>query len=146
MVIDLLNKGVELKNLTKDELIERAFESYLSDIFSTHLPESDKATSGIARIGSVELVQLTPMNLKNSQIRDKLAEVLKTEPYKIEQYRADLIQYGLLFQYGTKQRVFPAQLGDYILHKVCFPISKRPSSFHENLLKEFLPHPPCQRH
>ena len=34
MVIGLLNKGVELRNLTKDELIELAFESYLNDIFS----------------------------------------------------------------------------------------------------------------
>ncbi len=138
MVIDLLNRGVELRNLTKDELIELAFKSYLSDIFSTHLPEPDKRhrelldwLSGIGPISTDDP--------ENSRIRDKLAEVLKTEPYKIEQYRSDLIQYGLLFQYGAKQRVFPAQLGDYILHKVCFPISKRPSSFHENLLKEFLP-------
>ena len=138
MVIELLNNGVELRNLTKDELIELAFKSYLSDIFSTHLPESDERhrelldwLSGIGPINTDDP--------ENSRIRDKLAEVLKTEPYKIEQYRADLIQYGLLVQYGAKQRVFPAQLGDYILHKACFPISKRPSSFHENLLKEFLP-------
>ena len=138
MVIELLNNGVELRNLTKDELIELAFKSYLSDIFSTHLPESDERhrelldwLSGIGPINTDDP--------ENSRIRDKLAEVLKTEPYKIEQYRADLIQYGLLVQYGAKQQVFPAQLGDYILHKACFPISKRPSSFHENLLKEFLP-------
>ena len=138
MVIELLNKGVDLRNLTKDELIELAFKSYLSDIFSTHLPESNERhrelLDWVSGIG--------PINTdgpENSRIRDKLAEVLKTEPYKIEQYRADLIQYGLLVQYGAKQRVFPAQLGDYILHKVCFPIRKKPSSFHENLLKEFLP-------
>jgi hypothetical protein len=79
-----------------------------------------------------------PIETGSSQIGEKLAEILKAEPYEIEQCRADLINYGLLFQYGTKQRVFPDQLSDYILRKVCFS-DNRPSSFHENLLKEFLP-------
>ena len=135
MVINFLNKGAGLKTLTKDKLVEDAFESYLNDIFSKHLPKSDKQhwklldwLSGIA-----------PIDTEDNRIRDKLAEILKVEPYRIEQYRADLIEYGLLFHYGNKQRIFPHQLSDYILRKVCFSTGPRPSSFHESLLREFLP-------
>ena len=77
--------------------------------------------------------------MENNQIRDKLAEILKVEPYEIEQYSDNLKNDGLLFQYGAKQRVFPDALSDYILRKVCFSTGDRPSSFHESLLKEFLP-------
>ena len=135
MVIDLLNMGVELRNLTKDELIELTFESYLNDIFSKHLPRSDKRhrklldwLSGIASIDT-----------EDNRIRDKLAEILKVEPYEIEQYRDDLRAYGLLLQFGRKQRVFPDVLSDYILRKACFLSDGRPSSFHKSLLDDFLP-------
>ena len=103
MVIDLLNKGAELKNLTKDELIELAFESYLNDIFSIRLLTLDKQhrklldwLSGIASI-----------DIEDDRVREKLAELLKVETYDIEQYLDDLIACGLLVQYGRKQRIFP---------------------------------------
>ena len=134
MIIDFLNKGTELRSLTGDKLVEYTFESYLSDIFSKHLPQSDKRHRKLLDW----LSGIGPIETGSSQIGEKLAEILKAEPYEIEQCRADLINYGLLFQYGTKQRVFPDQLSDYILRKVCFS-DNRPSSFHENLLKEFLP-------
>ena len=135
MVIDLLNNGVELRNLTKDELIELAFESYLNDIFSTHLPKLDKQhrklldwLSGIASIDT-----------EDDRVREKLAELLKVETYEIERSLDDLIECGLLVQYGRKQRIFPDPLSDYILRKACFLSDGRPSSFHKSLLTEFLP-------
>ena len=83
---------------------------------------------------------IAPIEIENNQIRDKLAEILKVEPYEIEQYRDDLKNDGLLFQYGTKQRIFPDVLRDYILRKACFlSDNKSHSSFHESLLREFLP-------
>ena len=135
MVINFLNKGAGLKTLTKDKLIEDAFESYLNDIFSKHLSKSDKQHRKLLDW----LSGIAPIDTEDNRIRDKLAEILKVEPYEIEQYRADLIEYGLLFHYGNKQRIFPHQLSDYILRKVCFSTGDRPSSFHESLLKEFLP-------
>ena len=135
MVINFLNKGAGLKTLTKDKLIEDAFESYLNDIFSKHLSKSDKQHRKLLDW----LSGIAPIDTEDNRIRDKLAEILKVEPYEIEQYRADLIEYGLLFHYGNKQRIFPHQLSDYILRKVCFSAGDRPSSFHESLLKEFLP-------
>ncbi len=136
MVIDSLNKGLDLRDLTtKDKLVELTFESYLNDIFSKHLPRSDKRhrklldwLSGIASIDT-----------EDNRIRDKLAEILKVEPYEIEQYRDDLRAYGLLLQFGRKQRVFPDVLSDYILRKACFLSDGRPSSFHKSLLDDFLP-------
>ena len=136
MVIDSLNKGLDLRDLTtKDKLVELTFESYLNDIFSKHLPRSDKRhrklldwLSGIASIDT-----------EDNRIRDKLAEILKVEPYEIEQYRDDLRAYGLLLQFGRKQRVFPDVLSDYILRKASFLSDGRPSSFHKSLLDEFLP-------
>ena len=137
MVIDSLNKGLDLRDLTtKDKLVELTFESYLNDIFNKHLPRSDKRhrklldwLSGIASIDT-----------EDNRIRDRLAEILKVEPYEIAQYRDDLIRYGLLLQFGRKQRVFPDVLSDYILWKACFlSDKKRPSSFHKSLLDEFLP-------
>ena len=135
MVIYLLNKEVELENLTKDELIERAFESYLNDLFSTRLLTLDKQyrklldwVSGIASI-----------DIEDDRVRDKLAELLKVETYDIERYLDDLIACGLLVQYGRKQRIFPDPLSDYILRKACFLSDGRPSTFHESLLTEFLP-------
>ncbi|MCY4570048.1 MAG: ATP-binding protein [Candidatus Poribacteria bacterium] len=136
MVIDSLNKGHDLRDLTtKDKLVELTFESYLNDIFSKHLPRSDKRhrklldwLSGIASIDT-----------EDNQIRDKLAKILKVEPYEIEQYRDDLRAYGLLLQFGRKQRVFPGVLSDYILRKACFLSDGRPSSFHKSLLDDFLP-------
>ena len=135
MVITLLNKGVELRNLTKDALIELAFESYLNDIFSKHLPKFGKQhrklldwLSGIASIDT-----------EDGRVHEKLAELLKVETYEIEQSHDDLIECGLLVQYGRKQRIFPDPLSDYILRKACFLSSGKPSSFHKRLLKEFLP-------
>ena len=135
MVINFLNKGAGLKTLTKDKLVEDAFESYLNDIFSKHLSKLDKQCRKLLDW----LSGIAPIDTEDNRIRDKLAEILKVEPYRIEQYRADLIEYGLLFHYGSKQRIFPHQLSDYILRKVCFSTGNRPSSFHESLLKEFLP-------
>ena len=136
MVIDSLNKGHDLRDLTtKDKLVELTFESYLNNIFSKHLPRSDKRhrklLDWLSGIGSIDT--------EDNRIRDKLAEILKVAPYEIEQYRDDLIEYGLLVQIGRKQRVFPDALSDYILRKACFRSSRKPSSFHESLLREFLP-------
>ena len=135
MVINFLNNGEGLKTLTKDKLVEDAFESYLDDIFSKHLSKSDKQHRKLLDW----LSGITPIDTEDNRIRDKLAEILKVEPYEIEQYRTDLIEYGLLLHYGNKQRIFPHQLSDYILRKVCFSTGDRPSSFHKSLLKEFLP-------
>ena len=135
MVIYLFNKGVDLKNLTKDELIELAFESYLNDILSKHLPESDKKHRELLNW----LSGIAPINVENGQISEKLAELLNVKQYEIEQYQDTLKTYGLLIQYGRKQRVFPGPLSDYILEKACFLSDRRPSSFHKILLEEFLP-------
>ena len=136
MVIHLFNKGVHLSNLTTHEKrIEHTFDVYLKDIFSQHLPESNehhrKLLNWLSGIGSIEA--------EDSQICEKLAEILKVESYEIEQYRDDLMEYGLIVQIGRKQRVFPDALSDYILRKACFLSNGRPSSFHKSLLKEFLP-------
>ena len=136
MVIHLFKKGVHLSNLTTHEKrIERTFDVYLKDIFNQHLPESNehhrKLLNWLSGIGSIEA--------EDSQICDKLAEILKVESYEIEQYRDDLMEHGLLVQIGRKQRVFPDALSDYILRKACFLSSGRPSSFHKSLLNEFLP-------
>ena len=135
MVIYLLNKGIELRNLTKDELIELAFESYLNDIFSKHLPKFGrrhrKLLDWLSGIASVDT--------EDNRVREKLTELLKAEAYEIEQYHDDLIECGLLVQYGRKQRIFPDALSDYVLRKACFLSDGKPSSFHESLLKEFLP-------
>ena len=135
MVIYLFNKGVDLKNLTKDELIELAFESYLNDILSKHLPESDKKHRELLNW----LSGIAPINVENGQISEKLMELLNVKQYEIEQYQDTLKTYGLLIQYGRKQRVFPGPLSDYILEKACFLSDGRPSSFHKSLLEEFLP-------
>ena len=135
MVIYLLNKGDELRNLTKDELIERAFESYLDDRFIKLSPkfgeQHRKLLDWVSGIASIDV--------EDARVRDKLAELLKVETYEIEQYLDDLIACGLLVQYGRKQRIFPDPLSDYILRKACFLSDGRLSSFHENLLTEFLP-------
>lgn len=134
MVIYLLNNEVDLRNLTKDKLIELAFESYLNDIFSQHLPKLGEQHQKLL----IWLSGITPIDAEDNQIREKLTEILKLETYEIEQYREDLIECGLLVQIGRKQRIFPDPLSDYILEKACFPSKQRPSSFHENLLREFL--------
>lgn len=136
MVIHLFKQEVHLSNLiTHDKRIALTFEAYLNDTFSQHLPESDKQhrklLNWLSGIGLIEA--------EDDQICEKLAKILRVEPYEIEQYRDDLIRYGLLVQIGRKQRVFPDALSDYILQKACFLSSGRPSSFHKNLLKEFLP-------
>ena len=135
MVINLVNEDIgQLKDLTKDKLIELTFESYLRDSFRKY-PESSERRKLLDWLSGI-----APIDVENNQIRDKLAEILKVEPYEIEQYRDNLKNDGLLFQYGAKQRVFPDALGDYILRKACFLSNdKRPSSFHKSLLKEFLP-------
>lgn len=135
MVIDLVNKDIgPLKDLTKDKLIELTFESYLNDSFKKYPESSERRRKLLEWLSGI-----APIDTENNQIRDKLAEILKVEPYEVEQYRDDLKNNGLLFQYGAKQRVFPDALSDYILRKACFLSSGRPSSFHKNLLKEFLP-------
>ena len=134
MVIDLVSKDIGLlKDLTKDKLIELTFESYLKDSFSKY-PESREQRRKLLNW----LSGIAPVDVENNQIRDKLAEILKGEPYEIEQYRDDLKNDGLLFQYGAKQRIFPDILSDYILRKACFLSNGRLSSFHESLLREFL--------
>ena len=135
MVIDLVNKDIgPLKDLTKDKLIELTFESYLNDSFKKYPESSERRRKLLEWLSGI-----APIDTENNQIRDKLAEILKVEPYEVEQYRDDLKNDGLLFQYGAKQRVFPDALSDYILQKACFLSNGKPSSFHKNLLKEFLP-------
>lgn len=134
MVIYLLEKGETLGDLTQDKLVERAFESYLKDIFKKYPESSERRRKLLEWLSGI-----APIDIENSQIRDKLAEILKVEPYEVEQYRDDLKTDGLLFQYGAKQRVFPDALSDYILRKACFLSNGKRSSFHESLLKEFLP-------
>ena len=136
MVIHLFKQEVHLSNLiTQDKRIEHTFETYLNDIFSQYLPESDKQHRKLLDW----LSGIEPIETEDNQICEKLANVLRVEPYEIEQYRDDLMGYGLLVQIGRKQRVFPDALSDYILQKACFLSSGRPSSFHKSLLKEFLP-------
>ena len=136
MVIHLSKQEVHLSNLiTQDKRIEHTFETYLNDIFSQYLPESDKQHRKLLDW----LSGIEPIETEDNQICEKLAKILRVEPYEIEQYRDDLIGYGLLVQIGRKQRVFPDALSDYILQKACFLSNGRPSSFHKNLLKEFLP-------
>lgn len=135
MVIYLFNKGDDLTSLTKDELIKRAFEVYLKDILSKHLPESDKQHRELLNW----LSGIAPIDVENEKISDKLSELLDVKLYEINQYRDTLKNYGLLVQYGRKQRVFPGPLSDYILQKACFTSDGRPSSFHKSLLEEFLP-------
>lgn len=130
MVIDALDKGLDLKNLTETELVEYMFESYL--------PEPDDPRRKLLNW----LSGIAPIDVENRQIRDKLAELLKVEPHEIEWYRDDLLKAGLLLQAGRKQRVFPDPLSDYILGRACFLsnlFNQRPSYFHERLLEEFLP-------
>ena len=135
MVIDLVNKDMGLlKDLTKDKLIELTFESYLNDSVKKY-PESRERRRKLLEW----LSGIAPIDMENNQIRDKLAEILGVESYEVEQYRDDLKNDGLLFQYGAKQRVFPDALSDYVLRKACFLSNGRPSSFHKSLLKEFLP-------
>ena len=127
MVIDALNNGRDLKNLTETALIEHLFESYL--------PEPDNPRRRLLNW----LSGIAPIDVENHQVRDKLAELLKIESYEVEWYRDDLLKAGLLLQSGRKQRVFPDPLSDYILGRVCLLSNQRLSSFHERLLKEFLP-------
>lgn len=134
MVIYLFERGENLSSLPQDTLVERAFESYLNDIFKKYPESSERRRKLLEWLSGI-----VPIDIENSQIRDKLAEILKVEPYEVEQCRDELKSDGLLFQYGAKQRVFPDALSDYILGKVCFLSNGRLSSFHKNLLKEFLP-------
>ena len=135
MVIYLFNEGVDLTSLTEDALVELAFESYLGDIFSEHLPESDKKHRELLNW----LSGIAPIDVENEQISAKLSELLEVKLYEINLYRDTLKNYGLLVQYGRKQRVFPGPLSDYILEKACFLSDGQPSSFHNSLLEEFLP-------
>lgn len=134
MVIDVVNEDIgPLKDLTKDQLIELTFESYLNDSFKKYPESSERRRKLLEWLSGI-----APIDTENNQIRDKLAEILKVEPYEVEQYRDDLKTDGLLFQYGAKQRIFPDALSDYILRKACFLSNGRRSSFHKSLLKEFL--------
>ena len=73
MVIYLFNKGVDLKNLTKDELVRLAFESYLNDILSKHLPESDKKHRELLNWFS----GIAPIDVENDQISEKIGETFR---------------------------------------------------------------------
>ena len=134
MVIYLFERGEDLSSLPQDKLVEHAFESYLNDSLRKYSESSERR-----RILLAWLSGIAPIDIEDSQIRDKLAEILKVESYEVAQYRDDLKNDGLLFQYGTKQRVFPHQLSDYVLWKACFLSEGNTSSFHERLLTEFLP-------
>ena len=135
MVIYLFKKGDDLTNLTKDELVELAFESHLNDIFSEHLPKLDQQHRKLLDWFS----GIEPVDGEDNRVPEKLAELLRVETYEIQRYRDDLIGSGLLVQYGRKSRVFPGPLSDYILRKACFLSDGNASSFHKNLLDEFLP-------
>ena len=137
MVIDLFKKkkGVDLSSLTRDELVELAFESYLNDILSKHLPEADSKHRELINW----LSGIAPIDVENEQISEKLSELLEVKLYEINQYRDTLKNFGLLVQYGRKQRIFPGPLSDYILSKACFLSDGNTSSFHKSLLEEFLP-------
>lgn len=130
LVINQLNNGDDVQNLKKDELIKLAFETYLDDI-----PEVDKNHRELLKW----LSGITPIDVENEQISEKLSELLEVKLYEINQYRDTLKNYGLLVQYGRRQRVFPGPLSDYILEKACFLSDGQPSSFHNSLLEEFLP-------
>ena len=134
MVIHLFKEGEELSGLTQDRLVQLAFESYLKNSFQKYPESSEKRRKLLNWLSGI-----APIDMENSQIRDKLAEILRVEPYEVEQYRDNLKTDGLLFHYGAKQRVFPHQLSDYVLQKACFLSEGHPSSFHECLLTEFLP-------
>ena len=135
MVIYLFNKGFDLTSLTKDELVELAFESYLKDILSKHLPESDKKHRELLNW----LSGIAPIDVENEQISEKLSELLEVKLYDVNHYQDTLKNYGLLVQYGRKQRIFPGPFSDYILQKACFTSDGSPTSFHNSLLEEFLP-------
>ena len=80
MVIDLVDKDIGLlKDLTKDKLIELTFESYLNDSFRKY-PESGERRRKLLEWFS----GIAPIDMENNQIRDKLAEILKVEPYEME--------------------------------------------------------------
>ncbi len=135
MVIYLFKNGVDLRNLTKDELIALAFKSYLNDIFSKYLPKLTRQhRKTLDWFSGIE-----PVDVEDTRVTEKLAELLKVETYEIERYRNDLIGSGLLVQYGRKQRVFPGPLSDYILRKACFLSYGNTSFFHKILLEKFLP-------
>lgn len=135
MVIYLFNEGVDLTSLKEDELVELVFESYLNDILSKHLPAADKKHRELLNW----LSGIAPIDVENEQISEKLSELLEVKLYEINRHRDTLKNYGLLVQYGRKQRVFPGPLSDYILEKACFLSNGQPSSFHNYLLEEFLP-------
>ena len=75
MVINFLNKGEGLKILTKDKLVEDAFESYLNDIFSKHLSKSDKQHRKLLDW----LSGIAPIDTEDSRICEKLARNFKSE-------------------------------------------------------------------
>ena len=134
MVIFLFRKGVDLTSLTKDELVELAFESYLNDNFSKYLPRlNDQHRKFLDWFSGIE-----PVDVQDTGVSVKMAILLKAETYELKRYRDDLIRSGMLIQYGSKQRVFPGPLSDYILRKACFLSDGSTSSFHRILLDEFL--------
>ena len=127
MVIDSLNKGIDLSTLTKEEWTEARFESYL--------PEKDSPRRKLLDWISA----ISPIDAVDTQICEKLAELLKVDPTEIDEYRADLIKDGLLVQTDHKQRISPDPLSDYILRKKCYLTHESAFPFHKRLLKEFLP-------
>ena len=127
MVIDSLNKDIDLSTLTKEEWVEARFESYL--------PEKDNPRRKLLDWISA----ISPIDAVDTQICEKLAELLKVDPTEIDESRADLIKDGLLVQTDHKQRISPDPLSDYILRKKCYLTHESAFPFHKRLLKEFLP-------
>ena len=95
MVIHLFKEGVNLSGLTQDRLVELTFESYLNHSLRKY-PESSERHRKLLNW----LSGIAPIGTEDSQIRDKLAEILKVDPYEVEQYLDNLKNDGLLFQYG----------------------------------------------
>ena len=141
MVIHLFEKGENLSGLTQDKLVERTFESYLDGILKLKkYPESGERRrellNWLSGIGSIEA--------EDSQICEKLAKILKVEPYEVKQDRDELIRSGLLIQIGRKQRVFPDALGDYILRKVMFSVQRETVLFSQKAIGGVFTTSPCQ--
>ncbi|MFC1718881.1 hypothetical protein ACFL6S_34840, partial [Candidatus Poribacteria bacterium] len=140
MAIELYKKGRDLNEISKDKLIEATFKSYLGDLFSKNLPESDdKHRKMLEWISGIE-----PVDIDDEKIFGKLAEALGVELHESQKIQQQLTSYGLLTQHGRKIRIFPDQLSDYILRKACFLDKDRLSVFHEELLKRFLPIAPTR--
>ena len=90
--------------------------TYLANICQNQINEHRKLLDWLSGIAPIDTE-----DPENSRIRDKLAEILKTEAVRDRAVprRPDRIRFTL-FITGINSRIFPAQLSDYILRKVCF--------------------------